>query len=54
MRTLLKPVTLLFVISLILSACNPVKSVEAIKSDITRDTQPVVAGRNDHRCCRRE
>jgi serpin B len=43
MKILLKTVTLLFVISLILSACNPVSPVEAIKSDMSRDTQPVVA-----------
>ena len=41
MKTLLKSITLLFVISLILSACNPVEPVEAIKSDTARDTQPV-------------
>lgn len=43
MKTLLKPVVFLFVVSLILSACNPVKPVEAIKSDMSRDTQPVVS-----------
>ncbi|MGA9397920.1 MAG: serpin family protein, partial [Anaerolineaceae bacterium] len=42
-NTLLKTITLLFVITLILSACNPVKPVEAIKSDLSRDTQPDVA-----------
>jgi serpin B len=46
MKTPLKLFILLFVISLILSACNPVNPVEAIKSEVTRDTQPVVAGDN--------
>ncbi len=42
MKTLLKSLTLLFVISFILSACNPVEPVEAIQSDLTRETNPVV------------
>ncbi len=42
MKTLLKSITLLFIVTMILSSCNPVKPVEAIKSDISRDTQPVV------------
>ena len=42
MKTLLKTFTLLFVISLILSACNPVEPVEAIQSELTRETNPVV------------
>ncbi|MBN2678573.1 MAG: serpin family protein [Anaerolineaceae bacterium] len=42
MKTLLKSVLLLFVISLILSACNPVEPVEAIQSDLSRDTQPII------------
>jgi serpin B len=46
MKTLLKTVTSIFVISLVLSACNPVKPVEAIKSDISRDTQPIVNENN--------
>jgi serpin B len=43
MKILIKPVTLLFLISLILSACNPVGPVEAIKSDLIRETNPVVS-----------
>jgi serpin B len=46
MRSLSKSITLLFIISLILSACKPVKPVEAIKSELSRDTQPIV-GDND-------
>jgi len=42
MKTLLKLTTLLMLSILILSACNPVKPVEAIKSDISRDTQPII------------
>jgi serpin B len=42
MKNMLKPVTLLFLISLILSACNPVGPVEAIKSDLTRESNPIV------------
>jgi serpin B len=44
MKNTIKSITLLFVISLILSACHPVKPVEAIKSDLSRDTQPIVGG----------
>jgi serpin B len=42
MKALLKSIILLFVTSLILSACNPVEPVEAIQSDLQRDANPVV------------
>jgi serpin B len=42
MKTSLKTISLLFVISLVLSACNPVAPVEAIQSDLSRDTQPII------------
>jgi serine protease inhibitor len=44
MKNTIKSITLLFVISMILSACNPVKPVEAIKSELSRDMQPSVGG----------
>lgn len=42
MKTMLKSVTLLIVISLILSACNPVEPVETIQSDLPQDPDPIV------------